>query len=235
MTERDDVMRILIAENDRSLAKAILKLLNGVHYSADTVYNAENALIYLASGNYDAAIFSDTLPESGGVSVLKKMRTDGNAIPVLLIGNSSDPDKIANGLNSGADYYLAKPLNENLLLAVLNAMTRSRLETDKKITVGNITLNRSTFELSSDSGDIRLSNREFQIIEILMTHPRQIFSSERFMEKIWGFDTDSKINVVWVYISYLRKKLTALNANIQIKATRNIGYSLESINPETRN
>ena len=93
---------------------------------------------------------------------------------------------------------------------------------------GNITLDRKTFTLASESGSFRLANKEFQMMELLMNNPRRLISTELFMEKIWGYDSDSEINVVWVYISYLRKKLAALNANIEIKATRNAGYSLES-------
>ena len=109
-------------------------------------------------------------------------------------------------------------------------MTRTRTaQTSSQLRMGNITLDCATFELSSPTGSFRLANREFQMMELLMSAPRNLISTERFMEKIWGYDSEAELNVVWVYISYLRKKLAALHADIQIKATRNAGYSLEEI------
>ena len=126
--------------------------------------------------------------------------------------------------------YLTKPFAVQELLARLRAMTRSQTaHGGSRLTVGNITLDTATFELSSPTGSFRLANKEYQMMEMLMRNPRNLISTERLMERIWGFDSDAEINVVWVYISYLRKKLAALGANIQIKATRNAGYSLEEI------
>jgi len=125
---------------------------------------------------------------------------------------------------------LPKPFDTRELLARIRAITRSKAEPDTKLTYGNVSLDRATFELSSPFGSFRLANKEFQMMEFFMSNPHQVFSTERFMEKIWGYDSDAEINVVWVYISYLRKKLTALHANIQIKASRNVGYSLEDGN-----
>lgn len=135
-------------------------------------------------------------------------------------------DKVL-GLDSGANYYLTKPFDTKELLAAIRAITRKQTETDAKLTCGNITLDRSTFELASPWGSFRLANKEFQMMEIFMSNPHHIISAERFMERIWGFDNEAEINVVWVYVSYLRKKLLALHADIHIKSTRNAGYSLE--------
>lgn len=138
-------------------------------------------------------------------------------------------DKVL-GLDAGANDYLAKPFDSKELLARIRAMTRTQTaQTSSKLQFGNVTLDRATFELSSSSGSFRLANKEFQMLEFLMSNPRQIISAERFMEKIWGYDSETEMNVVWVYISYLRKKLTAIHANVQIKATRNVGYSLEEL------
>lgn len=133
------------------------------------------------------------------------------------------------GLDSGANDYLAKPFDTKELLARIRSITRNQGAVDNKLRVGNISLDRLTFELSSPLGNFRLANKEFQMMEILMSNPHHIISTERFMEKIWGYDSDAEINVVWVYISCLRKKLSALYADIHIKSFRNVGYSLEKL------
>ena len=221
-------MRILLAEDERSLARALLKIFEKNHYSADAVYDGEEALDYLENGNYDVAILDVMMPKMDGITVLKTIRSNGNKIPVMILTAKAEIDDKVLGLDSGANYYLTKPFDTKELLAGIRAITRSVAELDSKLMFGNITLDRKTFTLSSESGSFRLANKEFQMMEMLITNPRRLISAELFMEKIWGYDSDSEINVVWVYISYLRKKLAALNANIEIKATRNAGYSLES-------
>ena len=220
-------MRILIAEDEKALAKAVVKILEKNNYSADAVYNGQEALDYLECGNYDAAVFDVMMPVMDGITALKKLRSSGNQLPVLILSAKSQVDDRIQGLDSGANYYLTKPFNPQELLAAIRAITRSQAEVDTKLKMGNITLDRATFELSSPTGSFRLANKEYQMIEMLMSNPRHIIPAERFMEKIWGFDNDAEINVIWVYISYLRKKLQALNADIFIKASRNAGYSLE--------
>ena len=168
------------------------------------------------------------MPEVDGLSVLKRIRHQGNLVPVLLLTAKSEVDDKVQGLDAGANDYLAKPFDSKELLARIRAMTRAQTaQTSSKIKIGNVTLDRASYELSTPAGSFRLANREFQMLELLMSNPHQIISSERFMEKIWGYDSEAEINVVWVYISYLRKKLTALHADVSIKATRNVGYSLE--------
>lgn len=220
-------MRILLAEDEKPLARAILKIFEKNHHSADAVYNGEDALSYLAAGNYDAAVFDVMMPKMDGITALKTLRAQGNRIPVLMLTAKSEIDDKVLGLDSGANYYLTKPFDSKELLAALRAITRTQAEVDSRLTFGNITLDRSTFELSSSSGSFRLANKEFQMMELFMSNPHHIIPAERFMEKIWGFDSEVEINVVWAYVSYLRKKLAALNANILIKASRNAGYSLE--------
>ena len=167
------------------------------------------------------------MPKMDGITVLKKIRAEGNQIPVLMLTARSEIEDRVLGLDSGANDYLPKPFDTRELLARLRSITRTKTGSDTKLTTGNITLDRATFELSSPTGSFRLANKEYQMIEFLMANPHRIISPDMFMEKIWGFDNEAEISVVWVYISYLRKKLAALGANVQIKSSRNAGYSLE--------
>lgn len=221
-------MRILLAEDERSLSRAIMALLERNHYSADAVYDGEEALAYLECGNYDALILDLMMPKLDGLSVLRRLREGGNWIPVLILTAKSEVDDKVLGLDTGANDYLTKPFSTPELMARIRAMTRSQTtQATSRLTFGNITLDQTTFELSSPSSSVRLTNKEFQMMELLMRNPRQRISSERFLERIWGYDSDVELNVVWVYLSYLRKKLAALQANVQIKAFRNAGYALE--------
>ncbi|MGN0465115.1 MAG: response regulator transcription factor [Lachnospiraceae bacterium] len=223
-------MRLLLAEDERSLSRAIIVMLEKNNYSADAVYDGEKALEYLETGNYDGAILDIMMPKMDGITVLKKLRQRGFKLPILLLTAKSEIDDKVLGLDSGANDYLTKPFHREELLARIRAMLRTQtVQVDSKMRMGNISLDCATFELSSPNGSFRLANREFQVMELLMANPGNLIATERFLEKIWGYDSDAEINVVWVYISYLRKKLTALHANIQIKAARNAGYSLEEI------
>lgn len=228
-TERIDRMRILFAEDERSLSRAVTALLEKNNYSVDPVYDGEEALAYLDAGNYDALILDIMMPKLDGLEVLRRLRQAGNPIPVLLLTAKSEVADKVTGLDTGANDYLTKPFSTAELMARIRAMTRSQAggQVTSQLTLGNITLDQTTFELSSPHGSYRLANKEYQIMELLLRNPRQLIPTERFIERIWGYDSDVELNVVWVYISYLRKKLTALKANIQIKATRNAGYSLE--------
>ena len=168
------------------------------------------------------------MPGMDGIQVLTKLREQGIDSPVLLLTAKSDIDDRITGLDSGADDYLTKPFAMGELLARIRAMTRRRTEfAPSTLTFGNVSLNRQSFELSGPNGSQKLGNKEFQMIEALMLNHGTLISTERFMEKIWGYDSDAEINVVWVYISYLRKKLGLIGADIEIKATRGVGYTLE--------
>jgi DNA-binding response OmpR family regulator len=222
-------MRILLAEDEKALSKVIIKILEKNNYTADAVYDGESALEYLDSGCFDAAVLDIMMPKMDGITVLKKIRAKGNQIPILMLTAKSEIEDRVLGLDSGANDYLPKPFDTRELLARIRSITRGKAEADTKLSLGNITLDRATYELSSPTGSFRLANKEYQIMEYLMSNPHRILSAEMFMEKIWSFDSDAEINVVWVYISYLRKKLTALHGTVQIKSTRNAGYSLENI------
>ena len=221
-------MRLLLAEDEKSLARAVSAILEKNNFSVDVVYDGADALDWLRAGNYDGAVLDIMMPKMDGITVLKTIRAEGNMLPVLLLTAKSEIDDKVEGLDSGANDYLTKPFAAKELLARIRAMTRTATaQPSSTLQFGNLTLDRATFELKSPSGSYRLANKEFQMLETLMANPKTLVSTERFMEKIWGYDAEAEINVVWVYISYLRKKLAALNANVQIKATRNAGYSLE--------
>ena len=221
-------MRILLAEDERSLSRALVVLLEKNNYSVDAVYDGEEFLNYLEGGNYDAAILDVMMPKRDGISALVEMRKRGSNIPVLILSAKSEVDDKIMGLDSGANDYLTKPFAVGELLARIRAMTRvGERQTDSKMRCGNITLDLATYELVGPDGSFKLANKEFQMLEMLMRNPSHLISTERFMEKIWGFDSESEINVVWVYISYLRKKLIGIGASVSIRAHRNSGYSLE--------
>ena len=221
-------MRLLLAEDEKSLARAVSAILEKNNFSVDVVHDGADALDWLRAGNYDGAVLDIMMPKMDGITVLKTIRAEGNMLPVLLLTAKSEIDDKVEGLDSGANDYLTKPFAAKELLARIRAMTRTQTaQPSSTLQFGNLTLDRATFELKSPSGSFRLANKEFQMLETLMANPKTLVSTERFMEKIWGYDAEAEINVVWVYISYLRKKLAALNANVQIKATRNAGYSLE--------
>lgn len=220
-------MRILLAEDEKLLAKAIVKIFEKNHYSADAVHNGEDVLVYLESGNYDAVILDIMMPKMDGITVLRRIREQGNPIPVLMLTAKSEIEDKVLGLDSGANYYLTKPFHSEELLAAVRAITRTQTEVDTRLRAGSLILDRATYELASPGGSFRLANKEFQLMEILMANPHHIIPAERLMEKIWGCDSETEQNVVWVYISYLRKKLLALHADVQIKAYRNAGYALE--------
>lgn len=225
-------MRLLLAEDEKELSNALVTILKHSNYSVDAVYNGEDALDYLRTGLYDGVILDIMMPKMDGITVLKNIRKEGSSIPVLLLTAKSEIDDRVTGLDSGADDYLTKPFAVKELLARIRAMTRRGGEAaaDTILTFGNITLNRLTYELCGEKGKFKLANKEFQMLEMLMTNPGQVIPTERFMDKIWGYDSEAELNVVWVYISYLRKKLKLVDANVIIKAARNVGYSLEGKN-----
>ena len=195
----------------------------------DAVYDGEEALAYLEAGNYDGVILDIMMPRMDGLEVLRRLRQRGDPSPVLLLTAKAEVEDKVTGLDMGANDYLTQPFSTAELMARIRAMTRSQAggQVTSRLTFGNITLDQATFELSSPHGSFRLANKEYQMMELLLRNPRQLIPTERFLERIWGYDSDVELNVVWVYISYLRKKLAALQADIQIKATRNAGYSLE--------
>lgn len=221
-------MRLLLCEDERSLSRAIVTILEKSNYSVDAVYDGEEALEYAGTGNYDGIILDLMMPKLDGMSVLKAIREKGDTTPVLILSAKSEIENKVDGLDAGANDYLTKPFEVRELLARIRAMTRSSAtQVDSTLSFGNVKLDCTNFTLRTDKATTSLANKEFQIMEMLMRHPSHLISTEKFMERIWGYDSETEINVVWVYISYLRKKLANIGADIRIMAHRGTGYSLE--------
>lgn len=220
-------MRILLAEDERELSNALTAILKHNNYSVDAVYNGADALDYALAAEYDAIIMDIMMPKMSGLEALKRLRAEKCSVPVLLLTAKSELEDKVTGLDAGADDYLTKPFAMSELLARLRAMTRRSADyAPEELRYGNVILSRATFEMSTPQGAVRLGNKEFQMMEYMMKNPNMLISTEKFMERIWGCDSDTEINVVWVYISYLRKKLRSIGANVAINAARGAGYSL---------
>lgn len=221
-------MRLLLAEDEKSLSHALVTILEKSHYSVDAVYDGQEALEYLESEAYDGLILDIMMPKVDGITVLKTIRKQGNKIPVLILSAKSEIEDKVDGLDAGANDYLAKAFDARELLARIRVITRVNTESnDSLIRFGHVTLNRKTYVLKGEKAEFKLANKEFQMMELLMANPHQVLSTDRIFEKIWGYESDTEINIVWVYIAYLRKKLVKMHADIEIKAHRNVGYSVE--------
>lgn len=221
-------MRLLLAEDEKALSSALQVILKHNNYSVDAVYNGQEAYDYIVAGVYDGVILDVMMPKMDGFTVLSKIRSEGCDVPVIMLTAKSETDDKINGLDLGADDYLAKPFEMKELLARIRAITRRKSEAvSADMIYGDCTLNSLNYELSSDGGSVKLQNKEYQIMELLMANQKSIISAELMMEKIWGYGTDTEISVVWVNISYLRKKLGQIGSKVSIKAVRNQGYTLE--------
>ena len=221
-------MRILFAEDDRDLNNAVKTLLLRSGYQVDSVYDGEDALDYAAAEQYDGMILDWMMPKMDGVEALRRMRAQGINTPCLLLtARDAVEDRVA-GLDAGADDYLPKPFNAQELLARIRAMLRRR-ETfvPDVITYGDLSLDKGTGELRCGERSVRLTGKTFQMMTLFMENPRILFSVQQLMDKVWGWDTEAEINVVWVNISTLRKKLAELGAETEIRVNRGTGYSLE--------
>lgn len=222
-------MRLLIAEDEAEMSRALCAVLKHNNYSVDAVDNGLDALDWGCSENYDGIILDIMMPGMNGLDVLRSLRQRGISTPVLLLTARGELDDKITGLDAGADDYLPKPFAMGELLARIRAMTRRRDSfTPDRLSYGDLTLDRGGFELCCGESRVRLGNREFQMIELLMEGAGRVIPTETFMERIWGYDTEAEISVVWVYISYLRKKLASLGSGCEIRATRGVGYSLDT-------
>lgn len=236
-------MRLLLAEDEKDLADVLEEIFKQNKYSIDVVYDGQEAIDYIESDiEYDGIILDIMMPKVDGITVLKTLRQKKINTPVMLLTAKSEVDDKVLGLDSGADDYLAKPFSTKELLARIRAMTRRKSEViEDNYKLGNITLSPFDYTLSCSNKKNRkkdenpqyiLTNKEYQLLEILFQNQGHPISSEILMEKIWGFNSDSEINVVWTHISSLRKKMKDLNSNVIIKSYRNLGYSLEVLSDD---
>lgn len=221
-------MRILIAEDEVEIAKALKVILERNRYTVDTAYNGKDALDYCLMGDYDAVVLDIMMPGMDGVSVLKEIRRRGMSVPVLFLTAKGDVEDRVTGLNAGADDYLPKPFATAEFAARVRALTRRReAYAPMQLCLGKTVLDCSQYELACRNRNVRLNNKEYQLMELFMRNPRHVFSSERLMENVWGLETEAEIDVVWTYIGFLRKKLKQLGADVEIRTVRGAGYMLE--------
>lgn len=223
-------MRLLVAEDEKDIAKALVTLLQKNNYCADSVNNGTDALEYILTGNYDGVILDIMMPGMSGIEVLKKLREKGSDIPVLMLTAKGELYDKVEGLDAGADDYLAKPFAIPELMARVRAMLRRRADFKPDIlSVKDVDLDRSTMEIAHGTSSAKLSTREYQVMEELMENFGRIVTVDHFMEHIWGWDSDVEAGIIWVIISSLRKKLMEIGAPLAIKTIRGAGYTLEEL------
>ena len=221
-------MELLYAEDERSLSEAVVDVLEFHKYKVDAVYDGQEALDYAQNDSYDGIILDVMMPRRDGFEVLRTLRAAGNKTPILLLTAKSEVEDRIQGLDLGADDYLPKPFAMGELLARVRAMLRRREDfTPDLLTMGNLSLDRQSYTLCVGAEKLLLPKLEFRMMELFLLNRGIYLSTEDILVKVWGYDTEAEIGIVWVYISYLRKKLSSLGANVVIKAKRNIGYTLE--------
>lgn len=222
-------MRVLVVEDEVRLAGTLRDLLEMDGWAADVCHDGEAGLDNALSGIYDVVLLDVMLPKMDGFTVLRKLRQSGSAVPVLMLTARSEVHDRVEGLDSGADYYLTKPFEPRELLACVRALVRRQpeLRSGDVLSFGDLRLERSSFTLSCAERSVRLSRKEFDILEQLMLNRRQILAKETLLLKVWGYESDAEDNNVEVYISFLRKKLSHLRSQVKIKTIRMVGYCLE--------
>lgn len=222
-------MRLLVIEDETALADALCEILKQNSYMVDAVYNGLDGLDYARSDVYDIILLDIMLPGMDGITVLKTLRNEQIFTPVILLTAKSELNDIIIGLDAGSDDYLAKPFSTGELLARIRALTRRGSSyTGEIINYADISLNKGTMELCCGSHSIKLGAKEFQIMEIFLSNPKQVIPKNLLIEKVWGIDTDAEYNNVEVYISFLRQKLHSLDTKVQIRTSRGVGYHLEA-------
>lgn len=222
-------MRLLIAEDELDLAEALTVFFEKNQFTVDAVNDGLSAYEYACADKYDAIILDVMMPKMNGIEVLRRLRADGNKTPIMMLTAKAQKDDRITGFDAGADDYLPKPFEPDELISRVRAILRRREEYKPSVmSYGDISLNPNSDMLECNTGkSVRLSGREFQVMELFMRSPKVVLSAEKIMERVWGWDSDAEINVVWVHISNLRKKLKGLGSNVTIYANRGLGYILE--------
>ena len=221
-------MRLLIAEDELDLAEALTVFFQKNHFSVDAVNDGADAYEYASSGEYDAIILDVMMPKMNGIDVLRRLRAEGIKTPVMMLTAKGMKDDRITGFNAGADDYLPKPFEPDELICRVRAMLRrSDNYRPSALEFGDVTLDPSTGLLACSGRSVRPSGREYQVMELFMRSPNVVFSADKIMERVWGWDSDAEINVIWVHISNLRKKLRSIGSKITIRAVRGLGYALE--------
>ncbi|MCI8938205.1 MAG: response regulator transcription factor [Lachnospiraceae bacterium] len=221
-------MKLLYAEDEQPLSEAVVDILTCHKYIVDAVYNGEDAYDYAISGDYDGIILDIMMPKRDGIDVLSALRQDGCKTPILLLTAKTQVDDRIKGLDAGADDYLPKPFDMGELLARIRAMLRRREEFHPDLlSFGDLTLNMQSCTLSCRDMNFVLPKQEYRLMEQLMTNHSIFLASEDLLVKAWGYNAQADINNVWLYISYLRKRLSAMDSCVEIVSKRNIGYRLE--------
>ena len=223
-------MKILIAEDEISTAKALKVILEKSKFSVDIVHNGNDAWSYIQAGPYEVIVLDIMMPGMSGLEVLSKIRANNIKTPVLMLTAKGELEDRVAGLEAGADDYLPKPFATAELIARIKALgRRSEIYSDSVKQAGNLILDSNKYEMRVGSKSVTLTNKEYQLMELFILHPGFVFSTEHLMEKIWGLDSESYIDVVWTHIGFVRKKIKSLDANVEIKTIRGAGYSLEVI------
>lgn len=223
-------MRILIAEDEIATAKALKLMLEKNMHSVDIVHNGKDAWDYISATHYEVVVLDIMMPGINGLEVLSLIRKKRISTPVLLLTAKAEIEDRIAGLNAGADDYLPKPFATGEFIARVNALgRRSENYTDVLHKIGNLTLDGNRYRMSVGKENVPLTNKEFQLMELFMLHPGYVFSTEHLMDKIWGYESESNIDVVWTHIGYIRKKLRGLRADVEIKTIRGAGYALEVV------
>ena len=222
-------MRLLIVEDETRLADTLRQLLHRQGYTADVCYDGVSGLDNAMTGIYDLMVLDVMLPGLNGFQVARKLRDAGVTTPVLMLTAKSDLSDRVHGLDCGADYYLTKPFEPEELLACVRTLLRrggGQLQESDALSWGDLSLERGTFTLSCNGRDVRLSRREYDLMELLMRNGTQVITKEQLLVKVWGYDSQAEDNNVEVYISFLRRKLTHLHSQVKIKTLRMLGYCL---------
>lgn len=222
-------MRILLVEDEKDLSSALVRILLANKYDVDTAYDGLQGLEHARNNTYDLIIADVMMPKMDGLEFIRTIRQEKDATPVLILTAKSEVNDKVEGLDAGADDYLTKPFSLKEFLARIRSLLRRKGDLIEPYRVGNLELNHNTFEIKTPYGSLPLTDTEYRLMEYLIRNKNVVLSTERIMDSIWGYDSEAEINVVWAYLSNLRKKLNQIQSDVTIKAMRGVGYKLVKV------